>query len=430
MNTYKHLTMRDRIAIQTGVTMNKSLTCIANELGKSVSTITKEIKRHLLEKKTNCTSRRFNPCKHAKTCRTKHICSTSCGYVCATCGKCINSCKNFVYHECEKLKRSPYCCNGCKEKGFCSLLKKYYYADNAETIYRQVLVEKRKGFCITEEEANAIGKYFKPLIEKGQSIHHICSTHKDEMPFCEKTLYTYIDNGVFDIKNIDLPRKVRYKQRKKPEEHKVDAGCRIGRAYQDYLDFMEDNDNPSSVQIDTVKGTKTGKVLLSIHFVSCSFMLCYLREENTSKSVTDIFNNLYARLGQNLFEKLFPVILTDNGTEFSNPMEIEFDQETGERRTNVFYCDTRRSDQKGSIEVNHEFIRRISPKGKSFDDRTQQDITLMMSHINSYKRKKLNDKSPYEIFTLMYGKETAELLGIKEIPSDEITLKPSLFKKN
>ncbi|MBR0189552.1 MAG: IS30 family transposase, partial [Clostridia bacterium] len=205
---------------------------------------------------------------------------------------------------------------------------------------------------------------------------------------------------------------------------------RIGRTYQDYLDFMEDNDNPSSVQIDTVKGTKTGKVLLSIHFVSCSFMLCYLREENTSKSVTGIFNHLYATLGHDLFAKLFPVILTDNGTEFSNPMEIEFDYETGERRTNVFYCDTRRSDQKGSIEVNHEFIRRISPKGKSFDGRTQQDINLMMSHINSYKRKKLNDKSPYEIFTLMYGKETAELLGIEEIPSDEITLKPSLFKKN
>lgn len=430
MNTYKHLTMRDRIAIQTGVSMNKSLTCIAKELSKSVSTITKEIKRHLLEKKTNCTSRRFNPCKFAKTCRTKHICSISCGYVCATCGKCINFCKNFVYQECEKLKRSPYCCNGCKEKSFCSLLKKYYYADNAETVYRQVLIEKRKGFCITEEEAESIGKYFKPLIEKGQSIHHICSTHKDEMPFCEKTLYTYIDNGVFDLKNIDLPRKVRYKQRKKPKEHKVDAGCRIGRTYQDYLDFMEDNDNPALVQIDTVKGTKTGKVLLSIHFVDCSFMLCYLREENTSKSVTEIFNNLYATLGQDLFVKLFPVILTDNGTEFSNPMEIEFDRETGERRTNVFYCDTRRSDQKGSIEVNHEFIRRISPKGKSFDNRTQQDINLMMSHINSYRRKKLNDKSPYEIFALIYGKETADLLGIKEIPSDEITLKPSLFKQN
>ena len=115
MNTYKHLSMRERIAIQTGVAMNKSLTSIAKELGKSVSTITKEIKRHLLKKKTNCTSRKFNPCKYAKTCRTKHVCNNSCGYVCATCGKCINTCKNFVYHECEKLKRSPYCCNGCKK---------------------------------------------------------------------------------------------------------------------------------------------------------------------------------------------------------------------------------------------------------------------------------------------------------------------------
>ena len=94
---------------------------------------------------------------------------------------------------------------------------------------------------------------------------------------------------------------------------------------------MKNNDNPSSVQINTVKDTKTGKVLLSIHFVSCSFMQGYLREENPSKSVTDIFNNLYATLGQDLFVKLFPVILTDNGTGFSNPFEIEFNQETDER---------------------------------------------------------------------------------------------------
>lgn len=429
MNTYKHLTLHDRITIQNGITNGKSLLLISREIHKAVSTVTKEIKRHLISKKSNSALRRYNPCSKAKTCRRRHICKSDCGHVCSYCGLCTDKCKDFEYMECKKLKCSPFCCNGCKAKVNCSLLKKYYYAEKAESEYRQVLKETRTGFCLTEDEAEEINKYVEPLIKQGQSIHHICSTLRTKIPFCEKTFYTYVDNGVFNLKNIDLPRKVRYKQRKKPKEHKVDSKCRISRTLEDFKEFMEDNDNPSVVQMDTVKGSKTGKVLLTIHFVSCSFMLAYIRENNSSQSVTEIFDLLYNKLGRKLFVKLFPVILTDNGTEFSNPIEIEYEKENGEKRTSVFYCDAGRSDQKGSIEVNHEFIRRISPKGNSFDERTQDDINLMMSHINSYARKKLNDKTPYEMFTMIYGKEAADTLGIKEIPNKEIILKPNLFGK-
>lgn len=244
----------------------------------------------------------------------------------------------------------------------------------------------------------------------------------------EKTIYAYIDSGVLDVKNIDLPRKVRYRLRKKPKEFKVDKACRINRTYDDYLEFLRENDYPSVVQMDSVKGSQTGAVLLTIYFVSTGFMLAYLREANTSKSVTDVFNDLYDVLGRDVFMRMFPVILTDNGSEFSDPMKIEFD-ENGERRTYVFYCNQNRSDQKGNIEVNHEFIRRISPKGVPFDTRTQEDINLMMSHINSYKRKRLNDRSPYSVFSLFYGNDIPLKLGIREIPATEINLTPKLFKK-
>ena len=152
----------------------------------------------------------------------------------------------------------------------------------------------------------------------------------------EKTIYAYIDNGVLDVKNIDLPRKVRYRLRKKPQQFKVDRACRINRTYDDYLEFLIQNDYPSVVQMDSVKGSRTGAVLLTIYFVSTGFMLAYLREANTAKSVTDIFNDIYHALGRETFMRLFPVILTDNGCEFSDPTKIEFD-ENGERRTYVFY---------------------------------------------------------------------------------------------
>ncbi len=73
--------------------------------------------------------------------------------------------------------------------------------------------------------------------------------------------------------------------------------------------------------------------------VESSLMLAFLRDANTSKSVIDVFNHLDQTLGNSLFSKLFPVILTDNGSEFSNPRAIEYRETILSLRTNVFYCD-------------------------------------------------------------------------------------------
>lgn len=181
--------------------------------------------------------------------------------------------------------------------------------------------------------------------------------------------------------------------------------------------------------MDTVEGRKGGKVLLTIRFVSSSFMLAFIRDYNDAQSVIDIFNNIFQLLGIDKFKKLFPVILTDNGSEFSNPTEIEFDMTSGELRTNVFYCHPSSPYEKGSCEVNHEFLRRILPKGKSFDELTQTNINLIMSHINSYKRKKLNNKPPYLMFSTIYGKDTIDKLGIQEIEPNKVSLSKSLLKK-
>ena len=111
-------------------------------------------------------------------------------------------------------------------------------------------------------------------------------------------------------------------------------------------------------------------------------MLAFIRDHKTARSVTEVFNRLYELLGHKVFITLFPVILTDRGSEFTDPLSIEFNAD-GERRTHVFYCDLQRLDQKGGIEVTHEMIHRVLPKKTSFDNLTQDDVSLMMSHINS-----------------------------------------------
>lgn len=180
--------------------------------------------------------------------------------------------------------------------------------------------------------------------------------------------------------------------------------------------------------MDSVIGSQGGKVLLTIYFRTSSLMLAFLRDANTARSVSEIFEHLYEVLGHETFTNLFPVILTDRGSEFTDPLAIEFNKEN-RRRTHVFYCDPQRSDQKGSCEVTHEMIRRILPQGTSFDALKQKDINLMMSHINSYTRKKLNNQSAYELFSFLHGQEILEKLKIKEIPADKINMIPLLLKK-
>lgn len=181
------------------------------------------------------------------------------------------------------------------------------------------------------------------------------------------------------------------------------------------------------VEMDSVEGIKGGKVLLTIHFVKSEFMLAFLRKRNTARSVYDVFENLYHRFDPITFHRLFPILLVDNGCEFSDPDSLERDSHNN-LRTKVFYCNPLAPYQKGAAENNHTFIRRILPKGTSFNNFTQQDINLMMSHINSYSRSTLSNQTPYQAFLEYYGKDVLELLDVSLIPPNDIILRPKLLR--
>ena len=312
-------------------------------------------------------------------------------------------------------------------------MKTIYDAEHAHIAARNAISQSRSGLCVSEQEVQRLNNIVTPMVKQGQSIHQIYIEHENELMCSEKTIYNYIDACLFDVRNIDLPRKVRFRERYKKPEFKVDKGCRIGRTYKDFEMFIHKRPDTAVVQMDTVIGVQGGKCLLTIHFVESSFMLAFFFFFNTSQSVIDIFNGLDEVLGAEIFDELFPVILTDNGSEFSNPTKIENREKPsmhfGHRRTCIYYCDAGSPYQKGAIEVNHELIRRILPKGTSFDHLTQEDIFLMMNHINSYKRKKLNHRSPYETFSFYHGEDVLEKLACRQVTAKDIMLKPALLKK-
>jgi IS30 family transposase len=302
----------------------------------------------------------------------------------------------------------------------------------AQKICEDTLREARSGVALAEGERKRIDGIVTPLILKGQSPYHICLNNKDALMISDKTLYKYIAANFFGAASTDLARKVRMRPRRKKPAVKVERSCRQGRTRADLLAHLEENPDTESVEADSVIGAKGGgeKSLLTIHFTLSHFMIAFLRDANTAKSVNDVFDGLYDRLGRDAFMELFPLITPDNGQEFSAPTGIERDRD-GALRTRVFYCDPYQSNQKASCENNHRLIRMILPKGTSMNGLAQTDVNLMMSHINSYARKALGGQTPTEVFSRQHGniKGLPEKLGIKTICANDINLTPRLLRR-
>lgn len=430
MTKYKHLTLSNRITIEIMLKEAASFKAIARELNKDCTTISKEVRSHLRFKKTGCFGHAFNDCLNRFSCSLSHLChKPGCSIRrCCFCSSCSRFCSDYSKQTCPNLVSPPYVCNGCSQRSKCTLEKRLYSASFAQQEYELVRSESRCGLCLSELEAVSLDSLISPLLLKGQSLHAICVNNAASIMFSERSLYNYVDARLFSATNLDLPRKVRFHPRKsRHDSFKVDKTCRKGRSFQDFLAFLDDRPGCPIVQLDSVEGLKGGKVLLTIHFVKAEFMLAFLRDRNTAASVSAVFNQLYQSLQPPLFRRLFPVLLTDNGSEFSDPLALERDQD-GSLRSLVFYCDPNSPQQKGAAENNHSLLRRVIPKGTSFEFLTQEQVSLMMNHINSYCRENLGDRTPYEMFRLLYGEDALEALGAVLISPNDIVLRPSLLK--
>lgn len=295
------------------------------------------------------------------------------------------------------------------------------------------MVLHRQGFNLTTGEVKLIDQVVSPLIKNGQSIYHIVANNADRLPVSGRTIQRMMHSNLLSAGILDQRRVCKLKPRRgSRKEAKHDKACRHGRTIEDFHLFIAQNPGCPYVEMDSAIGQTGGKVLLTLIFPKTEFMLAFLRDNNTAASVADCFATLYEGLGNESFERLFPVLLTDNGTEFSNPKSIEIAPD-GHCRSRIFYCNPMASYQNPHIERNHEFLRMVLPKGTSFDHLSQQDINLVLSHINSYKRPVLGNKSPFEMFSFMYGEartnKLLHLLCLSMIPGNNIILTPRLLRQ-
>lgn len=415
------MTLEERKIIEAGIKNSSTKTAIATTLGKDKSTIGKEIKKH-----RKC----VHKCSFPLECDNYRKCKYG--------RECTPDCREYVKFKCSRRDRSPGACNGCSQWTRCHFDKYRYDAVSANDEYRETLVDARAGVNLDTTRAKEIADVVAPLLKQGISPYRIVKTHP-ELGICEKTLYNYIDCDALKIGgicNVDLRRKAsRRMTKKKKNEYKPrkERAYLRGRLYPDYCSYMEEHPNAHVLQMDTVYNDGTnGPFLQTFKFIGTGMMIAVYHDGKTAQDMVDGLDRLDDILGAPVFNEMAEVLLTDRGSEFTaaEKMEIRGD---GTRRTRMFYCDPMASGQKGSLEVNHEQIRYICPKQTDLRElglTGQEALNLALSHINSAPVESLNGKSPIEYTRFMYPELWEKLMqfGIRDIPKDNIILKPYLLK--
>ena len=393
----KHMTLEDRIEIQECLSKGMSFKAIAQRIGKDPTTVSKEIKKRLVIKEA--------PVKRSKADGTPSE------------GK-----------QCPDLLRAPFVCNPCKKsRSYCAYQKQLYYAKHAHKAYETLLVEAREGIPLNKQEFYEADAIITEGIKNGQRLYHIMESHN--IGFSISSAYRHLHRGYLSVNKLDFPRVVKFKARKQRRPDYIPKAAKIGRTYADFLAFIDEHCIKSWVEMDTVIGRIGGKAIQTFDFTSCNFMFGLLLDDKTAAEVTLKTRSLKEKLyGNDIhFGDIFPLLLTDNGGEFAN-ISVFTDDLDGTPETDLFFCDPYQSSQKPKVEKNHTLFRDVVPKGESFDLFTQDTVNLIFSHVNSVKRKSLNGKTSYEMFSFMFSDNIAQILGVKKISAEKVVQSPKLLK--
>lgn len=386
----KHLTPEERKEIEECLDKRMTFKAIGRLISKDPTTVSYEIKHHRAEHRNS-----------------------------------------FVTDEgtCPELLHAPFVCNGCPKKhsSSCHYTRHYYRANIAQSEYKCLLTEAREGIPLNKQEFYETDRIITEGLKKGQHIYHIM-TNSPKITCSKSTVYRHFQKGYYSASVLDLPRAVKFKPRKSHKIDYVPAGVKIGRTYDDFVDYIADNHLERHVELDTVIGRIGGKVIMTVHFTSCNFMIGLLMDNKSAAEGASRFSALKNRLrmaGVSI-PALFDVLLCDNGGEFADVFSFE-DDDKGNREIPLFFCDPMRSSQKPQIEKNHTLFRDIVPKGSSFDDFTQETVNLIFSHVNSVSRSIYRGKTPFDLFSFLYDEHFASLMGIRRIPPEQVVQSPALL---
>lgn len=266
------LTLELRKEIEKGLRNRKPLKEIAPDIGEHCSTVSREIRNHYVTEQTGAFGQKFNKCVNRFACQHTHLWDADAcrSRKCRNCHLrlCRKSCPDFERQVCPERHKPPYACNGCTDRPGCALEKHICRAVLAQREADAVRSESRSGTHLTLKQIPHMRHVVVPCLKKGQSVHPIWASNKDSLMVGERTLCQMIENGPLSDCTLDLRQKVSRKPPKiryKPQNHsyKADPACRQNRHYEEYEQYMRDHPGLPHVQMDTVEGGKGAPVILT-----------------------------------------------------------------------------------------------------------------------------------------------------------------------
>jgi IS30 family transposase len=425
----KHLDISDRVTIEKSLKEGDSLSQIARILGVSTSTVSREVKQNRTRYLVRASIKR-ELCVHYGECAVTGLCDVGCARTaCKRCrsNQCTLLCPEWEERTCGLLEHAPFVCGTCRRRANCKLRRARYSARDAQTKYERRLCESRSGVSVTPEQLESMVSHARRLMAQGHSIEAIWAENPGLFPVSARTFRSYVDKGVFGLANIELPKKVRYKPRRRGKA--ASGGCvdATGRTYEDFLALAEDL-RRAAFQLDCIMGrVGDSQCAMSFHVPRIEFQIYLLLSAHVAAEVARAMDFIELACG-GAFARLFPVGLTDRGSEFSDAEGIERSvADPSRKRCSIYYCDPMASHQKGSCEKNHVEFRKIVPKGTSMDLLDAADMAAITSHVNSYPRPSLGGMAPMDLALAMLPRSLFEELGIGRVEPDEVVMTPRLL---
>lgn len=269
-----------------------------------------------------------------------------------------------------------------------------YKAKEGEQVYKENRSHSRRK-CRRLEVSPYI-RYVEKQFSAGWSLDACAGRAREEGLFeegkmvCTKTLYNYVDAGLLNIKNIDLPDKMRRKTKRKHirQNKKV-----LGDSISERPDSIETREEFGHWEIDSVLGVQDEKepAILTIVERKTRFSVWLKIKDHTADSVKEALGEIFQQCADKAAE-IFKSITGDNGSEFARLSEWKV------QGVSIYFTHPYSSWEKGTNERHNGLLRRFVPKGKQISDYSADDILFMADWANGLPRKILGYKSPEELF--------------------------------
>lgn len=370
---WAHLTFGQRKTIANMIAFGKSAKEIAEALGCSPTTVSREILRN-----------RITDSPGAKTC--------------------------------ERNGRFPFVCDGCPmrySRSECKLARWRYEAKSAQGAADERLKLARTGLDIEPARFAEIDAAIKEGTDRGDSIYQTMVASKID-DVSAPTIYRWVSIGAMTTKRIDLPRAVRFKPRKKSEYDYGGASSspqKDGRHWEDFLRRRLSLPGEFYAEMDylgTPVSSKFAPLTISIPTIQAVFVKKL--PKGSPGAAVAFLDRLERAMGAEAFSKIFPCVLTDNDLAFLDPAPLEASCLGGGKRTEVFYCDPYQSKQKPHIENKNGQLRRYFQKGRAVDKVPPSYFAESTKQMNGKALRSLGGKTPEEIFVSLYGQDAYDAI--------------------